>query len=44
LWRQVGGPGNLDAQRFDNLMALDATGWRVSKGDSLFPKELKSDS
>ena len=42
LWRQVGGPGDLGAQRFADLMALDATGWRVTKGEPLFPKELKS--
>ena len=38
LWRQVGGPGELGAQRFANVMNLDAAGWRVTKGDSLFPK------
>ena len=32
LWRQVGGPGDLDAQRFADLMALDPTGWRVEQG------------
>ena len=39
LWRQVGGPGELGAQRFASLMNLDAVGWRVTKGDSLFPKD-----
>lgn len=39
IWRQVGGPGEPGAQRFADLMALDPTGWRVVKGDSLFPKE-----
>jgi len=39
LWRQVGGPGELGEQRFASLMSLDATGWRVTKGDPLFPKD-----
>jgi methionyl-tRNA synthetase len=42
LWQQLGGQGELSAQRFANLMALDPTGWKVTKGDALFPKELKS--
>ena len=42
LWRQVGGPGDLGAQRFADLMSLDATGWRVTKGEPLFPKERDS--
>ena len=39
LWRQLGGPGELGMQRFASLMSLDATGWRVTKGDPLFPKD-----
>ncbi len=38
LWRMLGAPGDLAAQRFDDLMSLDATGWRVTKGAPLFPK------
>ena len=38
LWRQLGGPGRVDEQRYDGLARLDVTGWRVSKGASLFPK------
>ena len=44
LWRQVGGPGDLAAQRFANLMAIDPTGWCVTKGEALFPKELRVES
>jgi methionyl-tRNA synthetase len=44
LWRQVGGPGDLGAQRFSELMSLDATGWRVTKGDALFPKEVNRET
>jgi hypothetical protein len=39
IWRQVGGPGELSVQRFTSLMALDSTGWRVAKGEPLFPKD-----
>ena len=38
LWQQLGAPGRVEDQRHDKLAALDATGWRVRKGDSLFPK------
>jgi methionyl-tRNA synthetase len=38
LWQQLGAPGELQTQRFDQLLELEATGWRVSKGDPLFPK------
>jgi methionyl-tRNA synthetase len=39
LWRQLGGPGVLAHQRFANVDTLDVTGWRVAKGEGLFPKE-----
>jgi methionyl-tRNA synthetase len=39
LWRQLGGPGDVASQRLDALDSLDAAGWRVSKGESLFPKD-----
>ena len=38
LWSQLGGPGQVDDQRFATLDLLDVTGWRVSKGAPLFPK------
>ena len=38
LWRQIGGPGLVAHQRFSGATTLDVTGWRVTKGDSLFPK------
>jgi methionyl-tRNA synthetase len=38
LWERLGAPGRIEDQRFDSLMQLDATGWRVRKGDPLFPK------
>jgi methionyl-tRNA synthetase len=39
LWTQLGAPGVIADQRFESLASLDATGWHVKKGDSLFPKE-----
>ena len=41
LWTQIGGPGQLAEQRFEHLAALDVSGWRVRKGEPLFPKEAK---
>ena len=38
LWVQLGGPGRAADQRFDMLSVLDVTGWRVAKGDGLFPR------
>jgi methionyl-tRNA synthetase len=40
LWRQLGGPDIVAHQRFATTAALDVSGWRVTKGDSLFPKEI----
>jgi methionyl-tRNA synthetase len=37
-WVQIGGPGHVSDQRFADLGALDAAGWSVKKGASLFPK------
>ncbi|MEO8336868.1 MAG: class I tRNA ligase family protein [bacterium] len=37
-WVQIGGPGRVSDQRFGNIGELDASGWRVRKGASLFPK------
>jgi methionyl-tRNA synthetase len=40
LWKQIGGPGSVHAQRFDALDALTVTGWQVSKGAGLFPRPV----
>jgi methionyl-tRNA synthetase len=42
LWRQLGAPGVLAHQRFANVDTLDVTGWRVAKGEGLFPKDQLS--
>ncbi len=39
LWRQIGGPGSVHDQRFTELEGINPTGWRVTKGAPLFPKE-----
>ena len=39
-WRQVGGPGNVGDQKIPGLSSLDTQGWRVAKGDPLFPKPI----
>jgi methionyl-tRNA synthetase len=39
LWAQLGAPGTVAEQRFADLASLDATGWKVAKGEPLFPKE-----
>jgi len=38
LWKQLGGSGAVADQRFAEFDALDPAGWRVTKGDPLFPK------
>ena len=44
VWTQLGGPGRIEDQRFEALTKLDATGWRVTKGDPLFPKPATASS
>ncbi|WP_353266407.1 methionine--tRNA ligase [Gemmatimonas sp.] len=38
VWSQLGAPGAVADQRLDGLATLDVTGWRVTKGDPLFPR------
>ena len=42
LWGQIGGPGSVMEQRFEGLEHLNPTGWRVTKGDPLFPRATAS--
>jgi methionyl-tRNA synthetase len=37
-WSRLGGPGHVADQRLSRLPNLDTTGWKVSRGDPLFPK------
>ena len=44
LWRQLGAPGNVDETRWPSgdgatAPALDPSGWRVQKGQGLFPRD-----
>ena len=39
LWTQLGAPGRAADVRIDSVASLDPTGWRVTKGAALFPKE-----
>ncbi len=38
LWEQLGGAGQVSAQRFDAIARLDPSGWVVRKGEGLFPR------
>jgi methionyl-tRNA synthetase len=38
VWAQLGGPGTVATQRFDALADLEPAGWRVRKGDGVFPR------
>ncbi len=39
LWVQLGAPQPLSSVRFSDAFSLDVTGWRVAKGNALFPKD-----
>jgi methionyl-tRNA synthetase len=41
-WRVMGGIGNLSSVRLDDLADLDTAGWKVTKGEPLFPKPQKT--
>jgi methionyl-tRNA synthetase len=38
LWRRLGAPGDVGTTRFADVDVMDPTGWRVRKGDPLFPR------
>jgi methionyl-tRNA synthetase len=38
LWRALGGPGTAGETLFGTADALDCAGWKVSKGEGLFPR------
>ena len=39
LWRMLGAPGAAADQRLDAVGGIDPTGWRVTKGAPMFPKD-----
>jgi methionyl-tRNA synthetase len=43
LWTALGGTGDPSTERFDRLGELDCTGWRVTRGAALFPKDDKAE-
>ena len=38
MWTQIGGPGSVHSQRIDESDQLNVTGWKVAKGEGLFPR------
>ena len=42
VWEQLGAPGSILEHRNTELGSLDAAGWSVKKGASLFPKEARA--
>jgi methionyl-tRNA synthetase len=38
LWQSLGGPGMIRDYQSETLATLDVAGWRVAKGEPLFPK------
>jgi methionyl-tRNA synthetase len=42
LWTALGAPGRIEEQRFSGLPGIDASGWKVSKGEALFPRAEKA--
>jgi methionyl-tRNA synthetase len=38
LWKSIGAPGTPGKTGFAGLDKLDPTGWKVSKGEPLFPR------
>jgi len=39
LWEALGAPGSVHERRWPTLAPVDAAGWRVTKGEALFPRE-----
>ena len=39
LWEALGAPGAVHTRLWPTLAAIDASGWRVTKGAALFPRE-----
>ena len=38
LWTQLGAPDSAGAMLLANAASINATGWRVTKGEGLFPR------
>jgi methionyl-tRNA synthetase len=44
VWEQLGGPGEVSAQRLADSAELDPGGWKMTKGAPLFPREIPAGS
>ena len=42
LWAMLGAPGHVEDQRFGALESIDASAWKVRKGEPLFPRAEKA--
>jgi len=42
LWQQLGGPGTARGTLFAAADSIDAAGWRVVKGEALFPRKERN--
>jgi methionyl-tRNA synthetase len=40
IWEQLGGPGRVSDQRLPEAHSVNPSGWKVTKGAPLFPREL----
>ena len=38
LWTQLGAPGTASSTTFNAVQSIDVRGWKVSKGEGLFPR------
>jgi methionyl-tRNA synthetase len=44
LWKSLGAPGDVSDQRLEGLLRLDPAGWKVVRGQPLFPREQRADA
>jgi methionyl-tRNA synthetase len=42
LWRALGAPGSVHDFRWSDVSRLDPAGWRVTKGEPLFPRAVRA--
>ena len=42
LWRSLGAPGSVHGFRWNDASSLDPAGWRVTKGEALFPRAVRA--
>jgi hypothetical protein len=42
LWQQLGAPGTARGTLFAAADSIDTAGWRVAKGEALFPRKERN--